>query len=305
MRSYITLLRLPYQLQLGPIFGWGYLLGGGRLVRADEAWRFLMVFLIFHVGAFGGLTALNSHYDRDVGPVGGLWQPPATPPRLLLFAWTVQLGGLLLLLPFGWRLCFIYALILALSLGYSHPRTRWKGHPLKSLLVVALGQGMLDFAAGALTADLLTAGALTANAARQSVGEWPAALWWGMAGATCIASGFYPLTQLYQVQDDARRGDVTTALWLIKKFSRRAVFVFAAVALSLGLLCNMAALLAAGRNGEARWMLLSFPLLAATIALWAGDRFPTPRKDFTRVHFLLRAMALAFALYIVWAAVSW
>ena len=304
MRAYITLLRLPFQLQLGPIFAWGYVLGGGRLTRAEEAWRFLTVFALFHIGAFGGLTALNSHYDRDDGPVGGLWQPPAAPAHLFLFAWTVQLGGLILLLPFGWMLCGVYALILLLSLGYSHPRTRWKGHPLKSLLVVALGQGVLDFTAGALTAALVTNVAARGNAL-QPIVMTSAALWWGMAGATCIVVGFYPLTQLYQAQSDARRGDVTTAAWLMRRWSRRGVFVFAAMMLGVGACCSVAAPLAAGHTSDARWLLPVFLLPAAVLVRWASDRLPSPQKDFARVHFLLRAGALAFGSYVLWAAVSW
>lgn len=304
MRAYITLLRLPYQLQLGPIFAWGYVLGGGRLARADEAWRFLTVFVLFHIGAFGGLTALNSHYDRDDGPVGGLWQPPPAPSRLLLFAWMVQVAGLVLLSPFGWKLCGVYALILALSLGYSHPRTRWKGHPLQSLLVVALGQGVLDFLAGALTASLVIKAA-TYGSGLQPIAMISAALWWGMAGVTCIVVGFYPLTQLYQADADARRGNVTTAIWLLRRWSRRGVFVFAAMAFGLGAVCSLAAQSAAGHAGDARWLLPAFLLLAAALVLWAGDHAPSPQNDFARVHFLLRASALSFTAYLIWAAVTW
>ncbi len=304
MRAYITLLRLPYQLQLGPIFAWGYVLGGGRLARIDEAWRFLAVFALFHVGAFGGLTALNSHYDRDDGPVGGLWQPPSVPSRLFLFAWMVQLGGLILLLPFGWKLCGVYALILALSLGYSHPRTRWKGHPFKSLLVVALGQGVLDFLAGALTTALAT-NAAARGSELQPIAMTSAALWWGMAGATCIVVGFYPLTQLYQMEADARRGEVTTALWLLRRWSRRGVFAFAAMALGGGAGCSLVALLVAGHTDDARWLLPVFLLPAAVLVWWSSDRAPSPQRDFARVHFLLRSGALAFTAYLVWAAASW
>ncbi|HEX8834932.1 MAG TPA: hypothetical protein VF719_12060, partial [Abditibacteriaceae bacterium] len=75
VRAYFTLLRLPYQWQLGPIFAWGFLLGGGSFEDISTTARFLAVFLLFHIGAFGGLTALNSFYDRDSGPIGGLWQP--------------------------------------------------------------------------------------------------------------------------------------------------------------------------------------------------------------------------------------
>jgi hypothetical protein len=282
-RVYLTLLRLPYQLQLGPIFGWGYLLAGGRWIQWNETVRFLAVFLLFHVGAFGGLTALNSFYDRDTGPIGGLWKPPSPPVRLWAFAWAVQLGGLVLLSPFGWQLAAVYSAILLLSLGYSHPRTRWKGHPWRSLAVVAAGQGVLDFAAGALTA---------------SVRSWPVAAWWGMAGATLTVAAFYPLTQLFQVKDDEQRGDRTLASWLVRRFSRRGLFAVAGGGFLSGASCNALALTLAGHTEEGGLLLLAGLLPLAFLARWSRDEQPAPQTDFARVHLLLRLLALAFAFYI-------
>jgi 1,4-dihydroxy-2-naphthoate octaprenyltransferase len=282
-RVYFTLLRLPYQLQLGPIFGWGYLLAGGRWIQWDEAARFVAVFLLFHIGAFGGLTALNSFYDRDTGPIGGLWKPPPPPSRLWAFAWAVQLGGLVLLLSFGWNLAAVYSAILLLSLGYSHPRTRWKGHPWRSLAVVATGQGILDFAAGALTA---------------SVGSWPVTAWWGMAGVTLTVAAFYPLTQLFQVRDDEQRGDRTLASCLVRRFSRRGLFIIAGGGILSGTFCNALALAVAGHTAEGGLFLLAGFLPPAFLTKWSQDAQPSPQTDFSHVHRLLRIMALAFAVYI-------
>lgn len=196
MRTYFKLLRLPYQLQLGAIFAWGFWLGGGAFGSTGEIVRFLAVFALFHSGAFGGMTALNSWYDRDDGPVGGMWSPPQVPPFLWHFAWLLQLLGLLFLLPSGWRLSLVYTFLLMLSLLYSHPKSRGKGHPWKSLAIVVAGQGVLDGLAGALTARLP---------------QWRAPFWCGLLGAALTVAAWYPLTQLYQADDDLRRGDQTLA----------------------------------------------------------------------------------------------
>ncbi len=284
-------------MQLGPIFAWGFLLGGGRLDRLEESARFLAIFLLFHIGAFGGLTALNSWYDRDTGPVGGLWNPPATPAGLLLFAWTVQLGGLLLLLPFGFDLSSIYASILLLSLGYSHPKTRWKGHPLKSVAVVAMGQGILDYGAGVWTAiaphEYSYAGRF----------QLPAYVWWGMLGATLTVVGFYPLTQLYQIEDDARNGDDTFAASLARRGGRRAVFGRAIVFLFCGALCNGLALHMARHGIQA--LLLGFGSLLPLFALrsWQRDATVSTRRDFQYMHGLMRGAALAFSVFLLWMLV--
>lgn len=285
MRSYFTLLRLPYQLQLGPIFGWGYLLGGGHLTSWSLLLWFLVIFSIFHVGAFGGLTALNSFYDRDTGPVGGLWQPPAPPASLLAFAWTVQLAGLIALLAFSWPLACIYTFILVLSVIYSHPLFRWKGHPWRSLAIVVVGQGILDFLAGALTVDKTL---------------WGDALWWGMAGATLTVAGFYPLTQLFQVEDDTARHDYTLAAHLVAQGGRGGVFRWAEALLTVGLVCNCIAVVRAGGHPvEAALLLVAGLLSLARVWRWNREAEPTPRGDFQQVHALMRRTALAFAAYIL------
>jgi 1,4-dihydroxy-2-naphthoate octaprenyltransferase len=296
VRSYFKLLRLPYQLQLGPIFGWGYLLAGGHIADLAQLLHFAGVFALFHVGAFGGLTALNSYYDRDSGPIGGLWKPPPPPPRLLAFAWSVQLGGLLLLLVVDWRLAPIYLALVLLALGYSHPRTRWKGHPFKSVLVVAAGQGVLDYAAGALAAG----------------GPAPTpVLGAGMLGAVLIVIGCYPLTQLYQVNSDRQRGDTTTALVLVERFGRSGVFSFAGIALLLGSAASAGALWLCGYRLDAAALLGASLLPLLFLFRWARRRQPplTPagggveesyqcRFDFIQAHLIIRMTAAAFACYI-------
>jgi hypothetical protein len=292
VHDYIKLLRLPYQFQLGPIFGWGFLLAGGDLVPWQHAWRFLAVFLLFHVGAFGGLTALNSFYDRDEGPVGGMWKPPPAPKRLWHFAWAVQLGGLALLLPFGTALALIYTFILVLSLGYSHPRTRWKGHPFKSLAVVGLGQGVLDFTAGAL--------AVHTNHAhlRQPT------LWCALAGATLTVLAFYPLTQLYQISDDSRRGDRTIAAWLHLWGERQGhggrtvIFCFATLLFVLGNFCNALALCFAAEPTLAMVLVVFSVLPLLYLRQWSRDGRVSQAADFARIHFLMRGMALGFGAFI-------
>src|SRR5215216_5067648 len=82
-RPYITLLRLPFQFLLSPIFLFGYLLAGGTLNLS-----LLVAYLSFHLFLYAGGTALNSFYDRDEGPVGGLANPPPLPNTCSNFRWS-------------------------------------------------------------------------------------------------------------------------------------------------------------------------------------------------------------------------
>jgi 1,4-dihydroxy-2-naphthoate octaprenyltransferase len=286
VRSYLTLLRLPYQWQLGPIFGWGFLLGGGTWNQWPDVALFLWVFCAFHVGGFGGLTALNSFYDRDDGPIGGLWQPPPPPPLLWHFAWCVQALGLLMLLPVSLVLSALYVMILALALGYSHPRTRWKGRPWLSVLVVGIGQGTFDFLAGATLAGNIS-----------GISLWCAAL-----GATLIVCGFFPLTQLFQLTDDAHRGDYTTAAALQRRFGRRGVFVWAQGCFLLGSTLNACAVLQRTSWREALIVWCGSCIWLVLIASWrrkipAGS---VSRSDWQHMNRLLRAASASFGAYVVW-----
>ncbi len=187
-------LRLHYQLLfLSPLFAWGFALGGGVFsVRTG------LGFLAFHVFLYGGITAYNSYYDRDEGPVGGLLKPPAVTEALLGFSLAVQLIGLGIAVTCGWWLTLLYLVVMVLSVAYSHPTFRWKARPLLSVAVVAFGQGGIGFAAGWLC------GASPPHSLFNS----PDGLL-GMAAAILLTTGFYPLSQLYQIAEDRARGDFT------------------------------------------------------------------------------------------------
>ena len=299
MRTYFKLLRLPYQLQLGPIFAWGFFLSGGTFRTNAEIARFVAVFLIFHIGAFGGMTALNSFYDRDETPVGGMWSPPKVPLFLWHFAWIIQIGGLILLLPFGAALCLIYTGLLVLSLLYSHPLSRGKAHPWRSLVIVAVGQGVLDCFAGAFAASAFATSAFATSAFAASSTRLGSAFCWGTLGATLTVAAFYPLTQLYQIEEDKARGDRTLALWLANRGGRNRVFNWSLRLSALAIFCNAFALWKLGSLFDAGLLCAFGTVSLLFIARWKSST-RTVRDDFQRVHFLMRAQALVLACYLLW-----
>lgn len=188
-------LRLNFQLMLAPIFLWGALLARGVLDG-----RLLLAFALVHLCLYGGVTAYNSVFDRDEGPVGGLKRPPPVPSLLLPFSLAVLLVGALAAFAVGAAFGLVYIAGLLLGLGYSHPRTRWKARPWASLLVVAFGQGVL----GCLTGYLAAGGRLEEAGTRRVVE--------GVAVATLFTTCLYPLTQVYQIEEDRARGDRTFAV---------------------------------------------------------------------------------------------
>jgi 1,4-dihydroxy-2-naphthoate octaprenyltransferase len=211
MALYVTHLRLPFQLTLAPIFLWGAMLSGGRWDGGTTA-----AFIALHLFLYPAATAFNSAYDKDEGPVSGLEQPPEAPPGLLAFALLVGAAGALVAAAAGWGFLIVYALIVAWTAAYSHPATRWKASPWQSAAAIALGQGVLGFAAGWAAAALLD--------------PRDPALLAGALGAALTALGLYPATQVFQVEEDRARGDRTLA-----------VALGPARALRFGALCLLAA----------------------------------------------------------------
>ena len=188
-------LRLHFQLLLAPIFLWGYFLSGVR-APAD----FWLAFVAFHIFLYGGITAFNSYYDRDKGPLGGMRVPPPVTEPLLPFSLAVLITGALLAAAVNATFLAIYLDIMALGLAYSHPAIRLKARPLIGPATVAVGQGMLASLGGWASAE-------------PDLSSVDPIGWLGILGATLVTVGFYPITQSFQVEEDLARGDVTFAAW--------------------------------------------------------------------------------------------
>jgi 1,4-dihydroxy-2-naphthoate octaprenyltransferase len=197
LRTYWKHLRVPFQLSLAPIFLWGYFLASLRLTPA-----FVLGFAAFHFCLYTGITAFNSAYDRDEGPVGGMRAPPPVPPGLRAFALAIQALGAALAACVNLSFLAIYLLIAAMGAAYSHPRTRWKAHPAASVATVFVGQGALGFLGGWAAAT----GGIAAVLGERGI--------WGLFAAAFTTLGLYPLTQVYQIEEDAARGDRTLAVVL-------------------------------------------------------------------------------------------
>ncbi len=280
MRTYVVHLRPHFQLMLAPIFLWGYLWAGG-----GPDLRLLIGFVVVHLFLYGGITAYNSAYDHDRGPVGGLYRPPRVGDGLLPFSILVQLAGLALATALGWQFSLIYLAIMALSVAYSHPRIRWKASPVASSLVVFGGQGLLGFLAGWLAAG----GSFASSLGVTGLG--------GALAAAGVTLGMYPLGQLFQLREDAQRGDRTLALAL----GPERAFRFVQVSLALG--GAIAALMVARRWGLAEAAVVGLPLAAVVgvVDLWRSSFDPEAvRQTYVRVMSLQAALSGGLIAYVAW-----
>lgn len=273
-------LRLPFQLLLAPFFLWGWVLSGGG-VHA----RVLVAWVAFHVFLYGGATAFNSYYDRDAGPVGGLERPPPVTRDLLPFSLAMKtMAGLLALFVNG-SFFWLYLSWVLFSLAYSHPSIRLKAHPVASLLSIGLFQGAVAFLAGwaAARGDLASVLALDGLI--------------GAAAATVLLFGLYPLTQVYQVEEDRARGDRTIAV----AWGPSGSFALALVCQALG---GLLLVLAIGtRFGAGDAALVTAGLLVQLVLVWTWARRFDPQAvlpNYRTSMRLNRLSAAAISAYLVY-----
>lgn len=230
----------------------GYILavGWSGIARGEHLGAAILGIAAWVLGLNGGTLAVNSAFDRDDGDIGYLRRPPPPPSHLFGFGLGLMLMGLAaaLLLPAPY--CVAYLACFLLSLAYSVPPLRLKAVPGMDWLINMVGFGALTpFAGWAATGRPLDAGARLV-----------------LVGFCLLFAGLYPLTQLYQLEEDRRRGDRTLALMLGARMSLAVALlatigafqVFALSAVIRGWLV---------RGEQWRWFLLGGALAAWLLVL--------------------------------------
>jgi 4-hydroxybenzoate polyprenyltransferase len=150
-----------------------------------------------------------------------------------------------LLLPIAYRL--VYAACLVLSVLYSVPPFRLKAVPGADWAINMLGFGTLTPYAG------WAATGLAVNRAGMLV----------LIGFCPLFAALYPLTQIYQSEEDGRRGDRTLA----RALGLRRSLIVAAGSAGLAFALFGGAAIAAGWGSADRWRWLALGLAALAWAL--------------------------------------
>jgi len=193
LRSTLIHLRFPFSFFLFPIW-----LAAVSAAREVDPLRGLASFVILHLLLYPASNGFNSYYDRDEGPIGGIAKPPPVGGDLLAASLILDLlalaAGLTLLGPLFMGGLIVYGLASKL---YSWDKTRIKARPIAGWLLIGIGQGGLTF---------LLVVASIGKAGQAGIGG--ETLLESLA-ATALLLGVYPLTQIYQHEEDARRGDLT------------------------------------------------------------------------------------------------
>jgi len=202
LKNSLVLLRFPFSVFLMPpfFFAWSQ-------VAHTNTTHLVLVFVILHLLVYPASNGYNSYMDRDTGSIGGVEKPP--PPNRLLFTLTMVMDITALLLSLLVNRYFTAGLIIYIlcSRAYSYRGIRLKQYPFIGFLTVFLVQGAITFYMifKGINADVNAAPPISC-----------------MLASSLLIGALYPLTQIYQHEQD--RADGVTSISY--KLGYRGSFIF-------------------------------------------------------------------------------
>jgi 1,4-dihydroxy-2-naphthoate octaprenyltransferase len=163
----------------------------------------VLSFICLHLCIYPASNGFNSYYDKDEKSIGGLETPPPITPDLLFASLFLDIVGIMLALFISWQFALAVLVYGLASKAYSYDKIRLKKYPILSLLVVGFFQGGFIF--------IIVYQAVSTE-------TWDKVLQFPIVLPAILNSlmliGSYPMTQIYQHEEDAKRGDFTMSRML-------------------------------------------------------------------------------------------
>lgn len=192
-------LRIPFSYFLLPVFLFSLSISPNISEQA-----LLWTFLIVHFLLYPASNGYNSFFDKDEQSIGGLKNPPPVNKGLYYLSLLFDAMAILLAL---WKVTFDFALMLFIygmvSKAYSHPRIRLKKYAFTSWFIAGLFQGAFTFVMCYMGV----------NNYEFTLALKPAVLIPAFLSSAMLW-GNYPMTQVYQHEEDGKRGDQTLSIKL-------------------------------------------------------------------------------------------
>ena len=253
-RSTIQLLRFHFSFFLMPVY-WFAL---SQVVRPNGA-RALLIFIILHFLIYPSSNGFNSYMDRDEGSIGGL-KSPLQPTRQLFYV-SLVMDVLALILGFFVSIYFVLAAFIYIlaSRAYSARSVRLKKYPVTGFLTVIVCQGALVF-------FMVYHGSHPLLSLRVPT--------LGMISASLLIGGFYPLTQIYQHEADARDGVKTISAQL----GLRGTFIFCGIVYGIAFVTLAYFLLSSLEIKEFSVFTTSMLPVLVYFIIWAAQVWQNPSK---------------------------
>lgn len=198
MLSVLQHLRLPFSFFLMPVYWFAY-----SQVASPNQIKAIWGFIILHFLVYPASNAYNSYFDRDEGSIGGIEKPLPVNIQLYYVANFIDFLAIILAIYFcSYTFAGAILVYILISKAYSHPIIRLKKYPFLSWAIVGFFQGsFLYLAVFQLIGNYNTfffEKASLLPALLSSLNLW----------------AFYPITQIYQHEEDAKRGDITLSIKL-------------------------------------------------------------------------------------------
>lgn len=213
LKSVFLHLRFPFSLLLLPVYL--FALSTVSIVNNTHA---LLVFIILHLFTYPASNGYNSFFDKDEDSIALVKNPPKVNRSLYITSISLEWIGVALAIFVNIQFSLGVIIFNSLSKAYSHPSVRLKKYPMISFLVVFVFQGGFIY--------LLCFRAISNSFFGYTVDEYLAA-----SICSCLIGASYPLTQIYQHQEDSKRGDKTLSILLGYKGS----FIFSGIVFFIGL----------------------------------------------------------------------
>lgn len=198
-KSTLLHLRFPFSYFLLPVFLFALSISP-NLISARIGWAFFILHFLLYPASNG----YNSYFDKDEGSIGGLKNPPPVNKGLYWMSLLLDLGAITL----GYfKVSALFSVMLLMyglaSKAYSHPAIRLKQYAFNGWMITGLFQGLFTF--------LMCYAGMNNFGIENLVQE--KVLLAGLLTSVMLWAN-YPMTQVYQHEEDARHGDRTLSLVL-------------------------------------------------------------------------------------------
>jgi 1,4-dihydroxy-2-naphthoate octaprenyltransferase len=170
----------------------------------------IIVFIALHVFIYPASNGYNSYMDNDIESIGGLEKPPLPSKNLFYVSFLFDVIGLVLCCFVSFGFAALIVLYVLASRAYSFKGIRLKKYPFISWITVSFFQGSYLF----LVLFFYLGNHFKLETFPGYIFFIPSLL----IGAT------YPLSQIYQHQQDKASGDITLSILL----GYKGTFIFSA-----------------------------------------------------------------------------
>jgi 4-hydroxybenzoate polyprenyltransferase len=197
-KSALVHMRFAFSFFLLPVFLFA-LSQAPQILPLDS----ILTFIVWHLLVYPASNGYNSYFDKDENSIALVETPPKVDKSLYKSSLVLDLVAVIVSLYVSITLLAAVLIYGLFSKLYSHPAVRLKKYPVISFLIVFIFQGACVYWSS-----------YAAISGLDVLKGWN--MNFTIAGLICsfIIGATYPLTQVYQHEEDGKRGDKTLSIVL-------------------------------------------------------------------------------------------